>query len=320
MSQLSDSLKYLRYRVRHSLPPGNARRLVLTVLLVLVLPVSVAVIQQVQRYKAGATAGTVDVYFSPAQQNLPPNSTFAIMADMKTNQVGFVRFEFTFDTAAVKLASELTVTNRLATVVQKTSMAEANTTGNVVVVAALSTTDRGNPLTGLVELANVTVTAVSPQANFATTLSFIDSGMQIIDMNSNVVPMTTQSASLILNQFVPTSTGVPTSTTVPTATSTIVPSATSTTAPTATRTLTPTRTATTTPTATTTTAPTNTIAPTTAPKIGDVNGDRIVNITDIGLIVDAYGTQPPSDPRADLNRDGKVNIVDIGIIIDNYGL
>lgn len=55
-------------------------------------------------------------------------------------------------------------------------------------------------------------------------------------------------------------------------------------------------------------------------KLGDVNCDGVVNMVDIGIIVDAYGTTPPSDSRADLNRDGKVNVVDIGIVIDNYGL
>lgn len=324
MSQLSDSLKYLRYRARHSLPRGNARRLLLTVLLVLALPVSVIVLQQVQRYQAGAAIETVNVYFSPAQQNLPPNSNFKVMANLRTNQVGFMRLEFTFDNSKVNLASEVTVTSKLATVVQKTSMSEANTTGNVVVVAALSPTDRGNPLTGVEELANFNVAATSSQANLATTLSAVDSGLQFIDMESNVLPFTTQSASLILNASVPTSTGVPTSTVSPSATSTTAPSATNTLTPSATSTLTPTSqpSSTTTPVATNTGLPTNTVAPTntSAPKLGDVNRDGTVNITDIGLIVDAYGTQPPSDARADLNNDGRVNIIDIGIVIDNYGL
>lgn len=53
-------------------------------------------------------------------------------------------------------------------------------------------------------------------------------------------------------------------------------------------------------------------------KIGDVNGDGVVNIVDIGLIIDNYQMQPPNDARTDLSGDGKVNIVDIGIVVDHY--
>jgi mannan endo-1,4-beta-mannosidase len=63
--------------------------------------------------------------------------------------------------------------------------------------------------------------------------------------------------------------------------------------------------------------PTPTPVPT---KAGDANGDGKVDIIDIGIIVDAYGTNPTGDTRADLNGDGVVNGIDIGIVIDNYGL
>ena len=56
-----------------------------------------------------------------------------------------------------------------------------------------------------------------------------------------------------------------------------------------------------------------------ARKKGDVNGDGKVDIVDVGLIIDAYKTDPISDIRADLNGDGVVNIIDIGIVIDYYG-
>jgi parallel beta-helix repeat protein len=55
-------------------------------------------------------------------------------------------------------------------------------------------------------------------------------------------------------------------------------------------------------------------------KAGDVNGDGKVNMVDIGIIANAYGTNPTGDTRADLNGDGVVNVVDLGIVIDNFGL
>ena len=83
----------------------------------------------------------------------------------------------------------------------------------------------------------------------------------------------------------------------------------------------PTATPTKTPRPTPTLTPTAILTPTGSPsgKVGDVNGDGKVNIVDIGVLIDNYGSSPPTDPKADLNKDGIVNIIDIGILIDNYG-
>ncbi len=50
----------------------------------------------------------------------------------------------------------------------------------------------------------------------------------------------------------------------------------------------------------------------------DVNTDNNINVLDIGLVVDNYGSSTPSTPRADVNGDGTINIVDIGIVVDHY--
>lgn len=50
----------------------------------------------------------------------------------------------------------------------------------------------------------------------------------------------------------------------------------------------------------------------------DVNMDSKINIVDIGLVVDNYGSDTPTTSRADINNDGTINVVDIGIVIDNY--
>lgn len=75
------------------------------------------------------------------------------------------------------------------------------------------------------------------------------------------------------------------------------------------------------PTPTKSPSPSPTSSPSPTPnKTGDVNHDGVVNIVDIGIIIDNYGLSPLPDVRADLNHDGVANIIDIGIIIDNYGL
>ena len=52
----------------------------------------------------------------------------------------------------------------------------------------------------------------------------------------------------------------------------------------------------------------------------DVDQNGVVNIVDIGLVIDNYAKSPSLDPRTDVNGDGVIDIVDIGIVIDHYGL
>jgi hypothetical protein len=64
---------------------------------------------------------------------------------------------------------------------------------------------------------------------------------------------------------------------------------------------------------------TPTPVPTGILQAADVNGDRVVNIIDIGIVVDNYNKNPIPNKKADINKDNAVNIVDIGLIIDRYG-
>jgi hypothetical protein len=55
---------------------------------------------------------------------------------------------------------------------------------------------------------------------------------------------------------------------------------------------------------------------------GDVSGNNRVNIADLALLSDAFGSTPASpdwNENADLNGDGKVNILDLGLLASSYG-
>jgi subtilisin family serine protease len=48
---------------------------------------------------------------------------------------------------------------------------------------------------------------------------------------------------------------------------------------------------------------------------GDINGDGVVNIFDLSILLSNWGT---ADPDADLNNDGTVNIFDLSILLSNW--
>lgn len=56
-------------------------------------------------------------------------------------------------------------------------------------------------------------------------------------------------------------------------------------------------------------------------KYGDVNGDHVVNVTDLLLVTNAWGPCPDQAGScpADVNGDGAVNVSDLLIVINNWG-
>ena len=58
---------------------------------------------------------------------------------------------------------------------------------------------------------------------------------------------------------------------------------------------------------------------------GDANGDNVVDSTDFGILIGAFGgdisvENSGYDPGADLNDDGVVDSTDFGLLINNFGL
>lgn len=52
--------------------------------------------------------------------------------------------------------------------------------------------------------------------------------------------------------------------------------------------------------------------------VGDINEDKNINVIDLGIMIDNFGSNPASDVRADLNKDGRIDQNDLGILIQNY--
>jgi len=106
------------------------------------------------------------------------------------------------------------------------------------------------------------------------------------------------------------------STPAPSSTPTPTPTPTSTPVPTATPSATPAPTATPTPTHSPTPSPTPSASPT--PKVGDLNGDGVINIFDLSYLLSAWGTNNAAIAN-DLGHSGPVNIIDLSILLSHWG-
>ena len=56
---------------------------------------------------------------------------------------------------------------------------------------------------------------------------------------------------------------------------------------------------------------------------GDINGDGVVDVSDLGDMLAAYGSHigdPDFNPRADLDHDARIDIADLAILLSFYGV
>ena len=179
IEQIQQDFNILINFIRH---PSSSSPLVFLFLL-LILPITLLATQSFINYSPRAqTVNTVKVSFSPSTVNLPPASKVKIMIDSRTQKVPFARIVFTFDKSKVKLTSEITPSSRLSTVVEKTTMLEANSQGKAILVIAASPSDILP--SGSFDLASFSVDAISSSIG-QTSLNFSPNEIQIVDSTGN---------------------------------------------------------------------------------------------------------------------------------------
>lgn len=188
-----------------SLPKKTYTKLFFVFLLLAGIPLAVYGVKLVTNLLPKAAPAPVEIFFNPENSSIPYLGTRSIqlMLDAKTNQIGFTHVELTFDKSKIKLSSEIQTTNKLKTVVQKTSMAEANSSGRVVIALGLATQDRGNPPTGVFDLATLVFKSNTSSANQSTSVVIDTSKVQIVDIVPNELSFTARNANLTIQICTP---------------------------------------------------------------------------------------------------------------------
>lgn len=321
-------------KVKKFFPRGSGRRYLILLVIVLGIPVAVFLVRRIATYIPQAQVATVSLTSSPATGSLPPNLTVRVNLNAGASRVGFVRFVLNFNPAHINLAGEISTTARLRQSrepatdpwIIKTSMAEANSTGRVVVVLALDELDRSNPPSGTFEVASFPIRVVATGQNLTTQLTFNVTDSQVVDMDAQALNISTSGSTFTLNPVTssPTPTSTPTRMPTPTPTPSPIRTPTPTLTPTPTRLPTPTPTRVNTPTPTSSGTITTTPTPTPICIDGDANCDGSVNILDYSIFFASFGKGPGDpgyDPRANLNHspDGLVNILDYSVLFYNFG-
>ena len=255
--------------------------------------------------KSKAGSG-VSLYFDPQNSTSGLNSNFTlnIKVNPGSEKVSAAELYLTFDKDKLQITSIESVTAFSAGVAPKTFLKDPVTDNSLgkasVIVGVLPEAPVGS-------ISDVVIIKGKTKNVPGNTLISIthDSKAAAINKIPNVnVIETYGQASLNIT--------APTNTPTPTPTPTVTPTGTPTPTPTGTAT------STATPTASPTASPTGSPTGSPSAKVGDVNGDGMVNLIDIGIVVDFYDMDVSLKPKADVNGDGSINLIDIGMIVDRY--
>ena len=264
---------------------------------------------KVKQTPSRSSAGSgVSLYFDPQNPTLGLNSNFTLNVKVNpgSEKVTAAELYLTFDKDKLQITSIESVPAFSAGAVPKTFLKDPvinNSLGKASVIVGVLPEA---PVAGISDVVIVKGKTKNVPGNALITITQ-DSKAAAIGKTSNVIESYGQAT---LNITAPTNTPTPTPTATPTPTVT----------PTQKPTATPTGTPTPTPTVTSASTATPTASPTGSliAKIGDVNGDGMVNLIDIGIVVDFYDMDVSLKPKADVNGDGSINLIDIGMIVDRY--
>jgi hypothetical protein len=226
------------------------------------------------------TGAASDLLFSPTSQAVTNGSTFPVE----------VRVNATNGQMVNAIQSQVNYPSNLLDVVSVTN------SGGAFEVEAQKTIGVGS-----IDLAYGTTTPKTGNQLIATIVFQAKAfGNAVVSYNANSVVVSSTTNTNVLRNRISSTFSIPAPTPTP------VP-------PTPTNTPTPRPTSTPTP-----VPPTPTNTPTPVPsKIGDINKDGFVNLTDLSIMLSNWNL---TTSTGDLNGDGKVGITDLSILLTNWGL
>lgn len=157
--------------------------------------------------EAFAAGETVNLFFWPAEVQLQEKTVTELKLDAKNNKIAFVRAEISFDPSRIKLASEISLNDKLKLPIEVSPMEAANSTGKAIIVAGLATSDRDNPPTGQFGVATMTWARVGGLTDQLDQAVINPEYSQVVNMVESDLPITaggllfdTDSASPVLVQ------------------------------------------------------------------------------------------------------------------------
>ncbi|OGM61261.1 hypothetical protein A2955_02050 [Candidatus Woesebacteria bacterium RIFCSPLOWO2_01_FULL_37_19] len=189
---------------------------ILTLLVLLIsIPLTTKLVKNFVLYLS--KAAQVSIFFSQNPTSLPPDKVVSLMLDSGSEQIAAARVVFTYDNTKVQLANEIQPTALLGQVIQKTSMAEANSTGKAIVMLGL--VPGAQAPSSVFEFAKFTLHSITTQS-LNIQMAVDEADVQIVNILGQALSYSSTPLNINLNSSL-TGTPVPSLTSGPSQTITV---------------------------------------------------------------------------------------------------
>ena len=191
-------------KIRNLTSNSQVFSLLILLILVITIPLAIYLIKNNRIFRTGAAAD-VTLSIQPGSAEMPPNTSFKLMADSGSNEVSFVRVQINFDPDLIQLSNEIAISSALQQTITQTSISEANSTGSILLVVAQSTSQSNGP-SGSFEIASLNF-STNTSSETQTQISIFDDETQIVDASANELTTESTASNLNLNQQTVTADG-----------------------------------------------------------------------------------------------------------------
>lgn len=164
--------------------------------------------QQTLTFRSQAAVGQAKIFIQPATQVLSSGSSYQVWLTVD-QPISFVHTEITFDPKLLKLTQEVDwVSTALTRNMMMTTMAQANTTGKIIMIVALDPAKKDNPPSGTFQLAALHFMPNTTASNVSAPITFITSALQLVNADAIPFGIVSTGATAQIN-LVPTPTPTP---------------------------------------------------------------------------------------------------------------
>jgi len=186
LKKIKNKINDIKYTRSYNYYLSNKKWLQLLVLPVLVIGLFAGTwgLKNYRLFSPKATG--VKVYLVPTSAVLRSGTeaSFDVMVDSDINSVSGVHVEIPFNNANLNLSREITLGQGLGQTLKVSTMAEANTSGKIVIARGLNIANKSNPPKGVFLLATVWL---RPSTTSTLTSTITPEAVKISDMSSSLL-------------------------------------------------------------------------------------------------------------------------------------
>jgi hypothetical protein len=138
------------------------------------------------------------IFFTSSHLSLSSVSTVDLMLDAQAHQIAFVRIDLAFDPSKIRLAGEIQQTD-LFTVIQKTSLSDANSTGLITIILALA--PEAPAPAGQFRIAQLSFDPAPGFDQQHADIAVTSQSIEIVDLSANALTFVGEPGQITLSTF-----------------------------------------------------------------------------------------------------------------------